>query len=76
MEAAESLTPPQRAVLDVLIEAAGRPVSRTELARRAGLHGSDPRRAEAHLVALRRVLGPDAITNVRRRGWALTPDAP
>ena len=75
MEALASLTPPQRAVLEVLAEAQGRPVSRDELARRAGLKGVDPRRAEAHLVVLRRVLGAETIKNVRRRGWVLVPDA-
>ena len=68
------LTPSQLDVLRVLAEARGRPVSRRELARRAALAGSDPRRAEAHLVSLRRLLPPDSIRTVPRRGWALALD--
>lgn len=62
-------------MLDVLIAANGRVVSRQHLVRRAGLAGGDPRRADSILVELRRVLGQDAIVTVRGRGWRLSVDA-
>ena len=63
------------ALLDVLIEARGRVVSRTELRRRAGLVDASDRRCDVVLVGLRRALGPGAVTNVRGRGWRLEPSA-
>jgi DNA-binding response OmpR family regulator len=66
-----TLRPPERAVLDVLIAANGRVVSREHLTRRAGLNVVGPRRADSIVVELRRVLGPDAIHTVRGRGWRL-----
>jgi DNA-binding response OmpR family regulator len=68
------LSPLERAVLDVLSSAEGRVVSRTELTRKVGLVDGSPRRCEAALVGLRRTLGPDAIVNVRGRGWRLPVD--
>jgi len=64
-------------LLLVLVEARGRVVSRSELRQRVAL-GSD-RRCDDLLVNVRRALGPEAVRNVRRRGWrldvsALTPD--
>jgi len=61
----------ERAVLDVLVDARGRVVSRTELARRSGLVGSSSRRCDVILVGLRRELGPGVVHNVRGRGWRL-----
>lgn len=59
------------AVLAALAENPGRVVPRRVLARRAGLVDASPRRCEALLVGLRRVLGPGAVLNVRGRGWIL-----
>lgn len=60
------------AVLAALSACAGRVVPRTELARRAGLARAGARRCDALLVGVRRALGPDAVRNVRGRGWMLT----
>lgn len=54
-------------LLQILVEAGGRVVSRTELRRRAAL--SSDRRCDDLLVNVRRVVGADAVQNVRRRGW-------
>lgn len=69
------LSPQEFAVLVTLVEAGGRVVSRTELARRAGMQASSRRRPDSVLVALRQVLGADAVRNIRNRGWTLDPDA-
>ncbi len=58
-------------VLAVLAAHEGRVVGRNELRNEAGLGDLSLRRCEAALVRLRRVLGPDAIVTVRRRGWML-----
>lgn len=62
-------------MLGVLLDRAGRVVSRHELARRTGLTDRSERRCDAILVQLRRALGPDAILTVRSRGWMLRPEA-
>jgi DNA-binding response OmpR family regulator len=67
------LTRQEVAVLGTLADAGGRVVSRTELARGAGLRHASPRRAESLLVTVRRVIGDDAVRTVRGRGWALQP---
>jgi DNA-binding response OmpR family regulator len=61
----------ERAVLDVLLDAQGRVVSRRELIRRAGLRDASPRRADSILVRLRREPGIGEIRTVRGRGWIL-----
>lgn len=61
------------AVLLALADANGRVLTRRELARRAGLRETSPRRCDSLLVQLRRVLGQEAIRTVRGRGWALVP---
>ena len=66
------LSAPEVAVLAALSECAGRVVPRTELARRAGLARAGARRCDSLLVGVRRALGPDAVRNVRGRGWMLT----
>lgn len=63
------------AVLQAFLDCQGRVISRLEIARRAGLVGLNSRRCDSILVALRRVLGPEAIRTVRSRGWMLEPDA-
>ncbi|MCB1284015.1 MAG: hypothetical protein M9952_15425 [Microthrixaceae bacterium] len=57
------------AVLEALAD--GTVVSREQLIRHAGLHDLSQRRCEGIIVELRKALGPDAIVNVRRRGWRL-----
>ena len=63
----------EEALLDILLEARGRVVSRAELARRAGLTGASARRCDVVLVGLRRALGPGVVQNVRGRGWRVEP---
>lgn len=62
------------AVLRVLVERAGRVTGRHDLNRLAGFDGT-ARRCEVALVAIRRVLGAEAIVTVRRRGWMLDAQA-
>jgi len=69
--ATSPLGPAETAVLRVLIDRAGRVTGRHDLNRLAGLDGSE-RRCDAVLVALRRLLGPDSIKTIRRRGWILS----
>ena len=64
----------ERAVLQVLIDCRGRVVSRRELSRRAGLTELNERRCDSILVAVRKVVGSDAIRTVRGRGWMLAAD--
>lgn len=58
-------------MLAALVEARGRVVPRSLLARRAGLATSSDRRCDSVLVGLRRAIGHDVVHNVRRRGWRL-----
>ena len=67
----EHLTPQERAVYQVLADNAGRVLSRSELARAAGLADLSERRCDSLLVAVRRVVGYDRVRTVRRRGWML-----
>lgn len=69
-EESTGLTPAEQRMLEALQAARGRVVTRTELARVAGLR-HHPRRVDAHLVAVRRAVAPGAIRNVRSRGWML-----
>ena len=73
--AAVTLGSRERAVLAVLLRSPGRVIDREELRRQAGLDDLSPRRCDALLVGIRRVLGPDSIVTVRRRGWMLAEDA-
>lgn len=70
---ADRLPEAERAVLTVLMDHAGRVVTRRELARLAGLADRSQRRCDAALVVLRRHLGPDSVRTVRGRGWMLEP---
>lgn len=65
------LGPAETAVLRVLLDRVGKVTGRHDLNRLAGLDGSE-RRCDAALVALRRLLGPDAVKTIRRRGWMLS----
>lgn len=69
------LTPQEVAVLATLADARGRVVSRSELARRAGLRHASARRADSLLVKVRQALGDTAVRTVRGRGWMLDTDA-
>lgn len=69
---ANDLTEADLSVLGVLVRRDGRVTGRESLARLAGLDSVSVRRADVCLVALRRVLGPDAICTVRQRGWYLS----
>lgn len=65
------LGPNELAVLRVLVDNAGRVVSRLDLARRAGIADRGTRRCDSLLVTVRRALGPESIRTVRARGWML-----
>ena len=62
-------------VLRVLLSQHGRIISRDTIQRMAGLDSVSTRRVDAAIVLLRRILGADAVTTVRRRGWMLADDA-
>ena len=62
-------------LLQVLLAAGGRVVSRTELKRRIGLAGAADRRCDDLLVNVRRAVGPGVVQNVRGRGWRVEPEA-
>jgi DNA-binding response OmpR family regulator len=67
----ELLTAQERAVYTVLADRPDRVLSRTEIARRAGLTDLSERRCDSLIVGIRRTIGPDQIRTVRRRGWML-----
>ena len=69
-----SLSPTDTKVLRVLWDSPGKVLSRETLVRKAGLDTSSARRVDSSMVVLRRVLGPDAVRTVRRRGWMLTEE--
>ena len=74
---ADALCVREVALLQALEAARGRVITRTELARAAGLRQA-PRRVDVHLVSVRRHLQLDAedhIVNVRGRGWMLVSGA-
>ena len=62
-------------VLQVLLGQHGRIIGRDTIQRIAGLDSISTRRVDASIVVLRRILGAEAITTVRRRGWMLADDA-
>lgn len=55
----------------VLMDDAGRVLSRAEIARRAGIADLSPRRCDSLIVGIRRSLGAERVRTVRRRGWML-----
>lgn len=70
-QAASPLGPTEHAVLEVLINHAGRVVSRQNLVRMARIGHLSARRCDTAIVSLRRMLGSTAIQTVRSRGWML-----
>jgi DNA-binding response OmpR family regulator len=66
-----TLTASEQAVLRVLVDHAGRVVTRRDLARLAGLSDHHTRRCDSILVGIRRQLGAGAVRTVRSRGWLL-----
>lgn len=62
----------EMAVLRALL--GGVVVSRADLIREAGLGDLSARRCESVIMSLRRILGADAIVNLRRRGWRLVAE--
>jgi DNA-binding response OmpR family regulator len=69
------LTAQEQAVYQVLASNAGRVVSRAEIARQAGIAELSERRCDSLIVGIRRRIGADQITTVRRRGWMLVGSA-
>jgi DNA-binding response OmpR family regulator len=67
------LTAQERAVYDVLAAHAGKVVSRSEIAREAGISDLNARRCDSLIVGIRRCVGADRIVTVRRRGWMMVP---
>ena len=67
------LTAQERAVYDVLVQHAGKVISRNEIAREAGISNLNVRRCDSLIVGIRRCVGADRIVTVRRRGWMLVP---
>lgn len=63
------------AVLGVLVEKNPKILSRESLSRMAGLENDSARRVDSSLVMIRRILGPDSIVTVRRRGWMIAPQS-
>ena len=67
------LTAQERAVYDVLAEHAGKVMSRSDIARAAGISNLNVRRCDSLIVGIRRCVGADRIVTVRRRGWMMVP---
>lgn len=67
-----SLAPTEAAVLQTLLAAEGRVVSRETIVRDAGLGHLSPRRTDAVIASLRRRMGAETLITVRQRGWMLT----
>jgi len=67
----EHLPPQERAVYTVLAANSGRVLSRSEIARRAGIADLSERRCDSLIVGIRRRIGAERIRTVRRRGWML-----
>jgi DNA-binding response OmpR family regulator len=63
----------QRAVLSTMAQRPGRVFTADELAAQLKLPALTPRRADALISGINRVLGEDAIATVPRRGWMLRP---
>ena len=57
----------------ILEHHAGRVLSRSEIARRAGIADLSSRRCDSLIVGIRREIGAQRVQTVRRRGWMLVP---
>ena len=68
-----ALSPSQLELLRMLVANRDRVVSRSELAKAAGLEGAGS--VDVLLSSLRRLLGDGFVRNVRNRGWILEPTA-
>lgn len=66
------LSPTDVTILRILLENADKVVGRESLSRLAGLDAESARRADASLVAIRKLLGSDSLVTIRRRGWMLS----
>jgi DNA-binding winged helix-turn-helix (wHTH) protein len=71
---AVAITPRDLAVLEVLVSRTGTVVSRDTIRRLADLRQFSQRRCDSAIVAIRRILGNDAVITVRGRGWMLQPE--
>lgn len=69
-----SLSATDTRILQVLADNPGRVLSRETLMRTGGIDAASARRVDSSMVVLRRLLGPESIRTVRRRGWMLTED--
>jgi DNA-binding winged helix-turn-helix (wHTH) protein len=69
LDRATRLGEAERAVLRVLVNADGKVVGRSELARQSGLDTLSARRVDSVLVNIRRAVGDEHIVTVRGRGW-------
>jgi DNA-binding response OmpR family regulator len=67
----EHLTPQERAIYSVLADNVGRVLSRSELAKAAGIADLSERRCDSLIVGVRRAVGSSRVRTVRRRGWML-----
>lgn len=56
---------------EVLERHTGRVLSRTDLARYAGIADLSARRTDSLIVGIRRHVGQERVRTVRRRGWML-----
>lgn len=59
------------AVFNAIHEARGRVITRTELAKAAGLQPAQGRRVDVMLVNVRRAIPGEELLNIRSRGWML-----
>ena len=66
------LAPAEVTILRLLLENGDKVVGRESLSRLAGLDAESAHRVDACLVAIRKVLGPDSVVTIRRRGWMLS----
>ena len=67
----EHLTPQERAAYEALATNARRVLSRSDLARQAGIACLTARRCDSLIVGIRRNLGTERVLTVRCQGWML-----
>ena len=66
------LSPSEESIVRILLDNHDKVIGRESLSRLAGLDAESARRVDSCLVAIRKVLGPDSIVTIRRRGWMLS----